>query len=236
MVRVREEVRRAIEAARCSVYCGCDCIDDRSRRAAGRFQTIADEVVPSNRGMRMNRLTTRVLSFTAAMAWLATALTAAPPTAELKAKLQEKAKEIRWMSTDPKVVAAVREHNASLSAEAKAMTQEKWKSLPVLDPFVRALSKNALAEYLKSKRDPDISELFVSGSDGTKVALFNKTTNWSHKGKEKYEVPMAGKTYIGPVELDESTGVEQVQIGIPVLDGGKPIGSVVVGFEVAKLK
>jgi hypothetical protein len=184
----------------------------------------------------MNRLTRRVLLFTAGVACLATSVMAAPPSAELNAKLEAKAKEIRWMSTDPKVVAAVREHNANHPAESKAMTQEKWKSLPVLDPFVRALSKNALAEYLKSKRDPDISELFVSGSDGTKVALFNKTTYWSHKGKGKHEVPMTGKTYIGPVELDESTGVEQVQIGIPVLDGSKPIGSVVVGFEVNKLK
>jgi hypothetical protein len=194
------------------------------------------QVTLSNRETRMKRLMKRVLLFSAGVACLATSVMAAPPAPELKAKLQAKAKEVQWMSTDPKVVAAVKEHNANSSAESKAMTQDKWKSLPVLDPFVRALSKNELAEYLKSKRDPTVSELFVSGADGTKVALFNKTTNWSHKGKDKHEVPMTGKTYFGPVELDESTGVEQVQIGIPVLDGGKPIGSIVIGFEVVKLK
>lgn len=184
----------------------------------------------------MNRRTKRILLFTAGMACLATSVMAAAPSPELKAKLQVKAKELQWMSTDPKVVAAVREYNANHPAETKTMTQEKWKSLPVLDPIVRGLSKNALAAYLKSRRDPAFSELFVSGSDGTKVALFNKTTSWSHKGKEKHEVPMTGKTWIGPVEVDESTGVEQVQIGIPVLDSGKPIGSIVVGFEVARFK
>lgn len=185
----------------------------------------------------MNRNTSRALLIAAAgVAFLAMPAMGATTTADLKPKLEKKAKEIRWMSTDPKVVAAVREHNANLPAEAKTMTQEKWKALPVLDPFVRGLSKNALAEYLKTKRDPTISELFVSGADGTKVAFFGKTTYWSHKGKAKHDVPMAGKTYFGPVELDESTGVEQVQIGIPVLDAGKPVGSVVVGFEVAKLK
>jgi hypothetical protein len=184
----------------------------------------------------MNRFRNRALWFSAGVAFLAISVMEAAPSPELKAKLQAKAKEIQWMSTDPKVVAAVREHNASPPAETKTMTEEKWTSLQVLDPIVRGLSKNALAAYLKSKRDPMISELFVSGAGGTKVALFNKTTNWSHKGKPKHEVPMTGKTYFGPVELDQSTGVEQVQIGIPVLDAGKPIGSIVVGFEVAKLK
>jgi len=184
----------------------------------------------------MKKLLKSALFCYAAASLVANAALAAAPSPALNATLQRKAKEIQWMSTDPKVVAAVREYNANPPAETRAMTQEKWKSLSVLAPSVRNLSKNALAEYLKSKRDPAISELFVSGADGTKVALFNKTSNWSHKGKDKHEVPMKGKVWIGPVELDESTGVEQVQIGLPVLDGGKPIGSVVVGFEVAKLK
>jgi len=165
---------------------------------------------------------------------LSTATLAADAEAT-KAKAGAKAKQLSWLSTDPQVVAAVKAYNANQPAEAKAMTQEKWKTLPVLDPFVRGLSKNALAEYLKSKRDESWSELFVSGADGTKVALFNKTTSWSHKGKEKHDAPMQGKTWIGEVEVDASAGVEQIQVGLPVLDGGKAIGSVVVGLSVAKL-
>ena len=165
---------------------------------------------------------------------LSTAALAAD-AAGARAKAEAKAKQLAWMSTDPQVVAAVKAYNASQPAEAKAMTQEKWKALPVLDPLVRGLSKNALAEYLKGKRDQSWSELFVSGADGTKVALFNKTSSWSHKGKEKHDVPMQGKTWIGEVEVDASSGVEQIQVGLPVLDGGKAIGSVVVGLSVAKL-
>lgn len=160
----------------------------------------------------------------------------AAPAADAAAKAAAKAKALAWMSTDPQVVAAVRQHNASPSAEAKAMTQEKWKALPVLDPFVRGLSKNALAEHLKGKRDPAWSELFVSGADGSKVALFNKTSSWSHKGKEKHDVPMQGRTWIGEIEVDASSGMEQIQVGLPVLDGGKAIGSVVVGLAVSKLQ
>jgi len=46
---------------------------------------------------------------------------------------------------------------------------------------------------------------------------------------------MSGKTWTGKPELDESTGVQQVQIGLPVLDNGKPIGSIVVGLNLSKL-
>ena len=40
----------------------------------------------------------------------------------------------------------------------------------------------------------------------------------------------------GEVEVDESTGLQQVQIAVPVLDGGKPIGSLVVGLSLTKMK
>jgi len=67
------------------------------------------------------------------------------------------------------------------------------------------------------------------------VAFLAKTTNWCHKGKPKFDVPMTDKTWQGPVEVDESTGVQQVQLGVPVLDGGKPIGVLVVGISLSKL-
>jgi hypothetical protein len=69
-----------------------------------------------------------------------------------------------------------------------------------------------------------------------KVAFLSKTTSWSHKGKAKHDVPMAGKTWQGTIEVDKSTGQQQIQIAVPVLDGGKPIGSLVVGLAVAKLR
>ena len=116
------------------------------------------------------------------------------------------------------------------------MTQDKWKALQVLDPFVRGLSKTPLAMYLKDRRDEAWTELFVNAADGTKVAILNKSTSWSHHGKPKHEIPMQGKVWIGEVEVDASSGAEQIQIGLPVLDGDVPIGSIVIGFSVAKLE
>jgi hypothetical protein len=46
---------------------------------------------------------------------------------------------------------------------------------------------------------------------------------------------MAGKAWIGEVEIDASSGQQQIQIGIPVIDQGKAIGSIVIGFNVTKM-
>jgi len=155
--------------------------------------------------------------------------------AALQAKLDGKVKIVQAWAADPVLVSAVKAHNAGLSAEAAAMTQEKWKATSVMNPFIRAMTKNAAAEFLKSKKTKSTSEAFLSGADGTKVAFLAKTTNWSHQGKAKHDVPMTGKTWQGPIEIDESTGQQQVQIAVPVLDGDKPIGSLVVGFSITKL-
>ena len=80
-----------------------------------------------------------------------------------------------------------------------------------------------------------VFEAFVSGADGTKAAFIAKTSNWSHKGKPKHDDPMSGKAWIGEVEIDASSGQQQIQIGIPVMDQGKAIGSIVIGFNITKM-
>ena len=153
----------------------------------------------------------------------------------LQTKVDAKLKDIQAWAAEPAIVNAVKAHNSSLPADSAAMTQDKWKTLPILDPYVRSFSKNAAGEFLKSKKGDVVSEAFVSGADGLKVAFLAKTSSWCHKGKPKHDVPMSGKTWQGPVEADESTGVQQLQVAVPVLDGGKPIGSLVVGLSIAKL-
>ncbi len=157
-------------------------------------------------------------------------------TPDMKAKIDAKLVQLKSWSTDPNIVTAVKAANTNPPQEARDMTNERWGKLTVLDPVVRSFARNALAQYLKAKHDDQISECFVSGAGGTKVAFLSKTTNWSHADKDKHKVPMTGKVSIGPAEVDQSTGELQVQVGLPVLDSGKPIGSIVVGLSVSKLK
>ncbi len=156
-------------------------------------------------------------------------------TPELKAKLEAKIKDCAVWLADAKIVDAVKAANTAPSAEAKDMTNDKWKELTLLDPIVRSFSKNAAGEFLKSKKDDVLCEAFVNAADGSKVAFLAKTTAWNHKGKEKHDLPMAGTNWFGKIEVDESTGKQQVQVGLPVKDGDKVIGTAVLGFDVSKL-
>jgi hypothetical protein len=184
-----------------------------------------------------NRISSFLTVFACTILMCATAAGQAPP--EIKAKLGIETKHLAILASDPTIVAAVRAHNsAHPTLEAAAMTNDKWRSLSVLDPFVRVNAKSPLSEYLKSKKagDETIAKVFVSGADGCKVGFDAKTEHWTHKGMPKHEVPMTGATWIGTVKVDDSTGLELIQVGMPVLEGGKPIGSIVFGLRVDKLR
>jgi len=105
----------------------------------------------------------------------------------------------------------------------------------VLDPTVRAFEKSPAGKFMKSSKDDLVSEAFISDAAGRKVAFLAKTTWFCHKGKAKHDQPMQGKTWQGPIEVDESSGVRQIQVSVPILDGQTPIGSLVVGLNVSRM-
>jgi len=156
-----------------------------------------------------------------------------PP--EIKAKIDAKIAIYKAWGAASEIVKAVKDHNANPPAEYKDMTNDKWKAVTVMSPEVLALTKNDVAAFMKAHKDSCVVKAFVSGADGAKVGFLAKTLAWSHAGAPKHEVPMTGKIWIGHVEVDKGTGVEAVQVGFPVLDGGKPIGSIVIDFATSKL-
>lgn len=158
---------------------------------------------------------------------------ALPPATQ--AKVDAMIQTITTWAAEPAVVEAVKAHNLNLPADQAALNQEKWRALTVLDPLVRSFTRNPAAQYLKAQKSEIVSEAFVSDAAGLKVAFIAKTSNWSHQGKPKHDVPMTGKAWQGPIEIDESSGTQQMQIAVPVLDDGKAIGSLVVGLSVTKL-
>lgn len=167
--------------------------------------------------------------------FLRPALAADPLDPALQSKVDARIKDIQAWAADPILVSAVKAQNASLPPEFAAMNQDKWKDLTKLDPFVRSFDKNPAGAFLKSKKNDAVIRAFVSDAAGLKVAFTTKTLSWSHKGDPKHEVPLSGKTWQGALEQDKASGLEQVQVAVPILDGDKPIGSLVVGLSVSKL-
>jgi len=164
---------------------------------------------------------------------MASSIHSAELSADVKELVEAEISAVRPLSTDSVIVAAVEKYN---EGPASTMTNEAWKKFTLISPEVTMIIKSDIGQYLKKKRSTAITEMFLNGADGGKVAFLSKTTSWCHKGKSKHDVPMVGKTWIGEVEVDESSGARQIQVAIPVLDGRTPIGSLVVGFGIAQMK
>lgn len=158
----------------------------------------------------------------------------------LSAEAQKRVDAVRELAVgwaaNPAITNAVQAQNASPAPEIEAMNQGAWASLDGHAPLVRALSANDAAKFLREARTDKVTEAFVSDAKGRKVAFLAKTTNWSHLGKPKHDEPMAGKFWQGKIEVDQSAGVHQIQIAVPVLSDGKPIGSLVVGIAIGALQ
>lgn len=153
----------------------------------------------------------------------------------LQAKIDQQIKLAEELAADSTIVEAVKAQNAALPADYVSMNQDTWAALLPVDPLVSNLTKNAVAKVLDAKKSPQVAEAFVSDVNGLKVGFLAKTSGWSHKGKAKHDVPMSGKSWIGPIEVDASAGVKEIQVSVPVLDGETPIGSLVIGLSIIKL-
>lgn len=179
---------------------------------------------------------TTLLTLVTLLAGISLTVRAEELDAATQTKVAAKIEQIKTWAAEATLVKAVKAQNENLPADLAGMTQDKWKAAGILDPVVRSFTKNEAANVLKSKKTEAVSEAFLSAADGGKVAFLTKPSNWSHKGKPKHDVPMTGKTWQGAVEVDDSTGIRQVQVAVPVLEGDKPIGSLVVGLDLGKLK
>lgn len=143
----------------------------------------------------------------------------------------------KWAAS-PEVVRAVKDQNTK--GPIKGMDNAKWKTLRSGELVVRGFQHNPAANFLKAKMKEGgtlYTETFLSASQGEKVAFAEKTTSYIHKGSAKFDVPFqTGKPWQGQIEVDESSRMSNIQISVPVVDGGKSIGVLVVGVSVNNLE
>jgi hypothetical protein len=155
------------------------------------------------------------------------ALNGAPAVVQTDLSAQKKI--VTAWAADPVIVAAVRTQNAK--GPLAGMTNASWKALPATSPVVQGFMTNPAGVLLTKqvKANAMFTEAFLNGAKGEKVAFEHKPTSYLHAGTPKFDVPMTGKDWQGEHELDESTKAEATQIAVPVRDGDKVIGVLVVG-------
>jgi hypothetical protein len=159
-------------------------------------------------------------------------------TPAVQKELDKQVGQVKTWAADPVIVKAVLAQNEK--GPVPGMDNPKWKTLRRSDAFVKEFQSNPAGQYLKRKiaeSSGTYSEAFLSGAQGEKVAFFEKTTSYLHKGMPKFDVPFtSGKSWQGQPEFDESSQTHQIQIAVPVLNESKPVGVLVVGVSLTKLE
>ena len=173
-----------------------------------------------------------------------TAMLAAPPawsfemTAPVQAELDKQKVAIAKWAAEPTIVAAVKEQNSK--GPLAGMDNATWKTTRRTDPAVKAFQASPAGQLLRTRVDGGAgtyNEAFLNGAKGEKVAFVEKTTSYIHAGQAKFDVPFGtGKAWQGKPEFDDSSQTHAIQISVPVLADGKPIGVLVVGVNLTHLE
>ncbi len=159
-------------------------------------------------------------------------------TSELpKSLLQFAESELRQIGRDQVIVQAVRAQNAKKGSLKRIKEiDEWWKASEDVEPFMFDLMRNRCALTLENFQvhNKFVLEAFVMDNQGALVALTNKTSDYWQGDEDKFTESYmngAGAIHYGDVEYDESTGEIQIQISVPVMDGGRAIGAITFGIS-----
>jgi hypothetical protein len=159
-------------------------------------------------------------------------------TPAIQAELDRQKGAVATWAANPVVLNAVLEQNRK--GPMPGVDNAKWKVIRRSDPTVTAFQSGPAGVFLKAKLAESggaVSEAFLNAAKGEKVAFVEKTTSYLHRGSAKFDAPFAsGKAWQGPPEFDESSQTYAIQISVPVLAEGKPVGVLVVGVNLTYLE
>jgi hypothetical protein len=150
--------------------------------------------------------------------------------------------KIAKIGTEPAVVQAVNAQNAKgMSLDRIKAMDKEWMATPGVNDFMKSLMENTCAKAIKTFKASAVyyAEIFVMDNKGANVCMTDKTSDYWQGDEAKWTKSYnngAGGTDVGDVKFDDSTQAYEVQISVPVKDGGKVIGAVTVGVNVEKVK
>lgn len=157
-----------------------------------------------------------------------TTLLAAPFTPSLQSQVDRYKKILADWASDPSIIAAVRSSNASGGA-IYGMSNSKWTYLDANDPMVTQFRTNQTASLImkwENTHQNVISSVYLRDIQGNLVASSRaKPPAYNNKTKLPFEMAMKGLAWAAnEIESDAGTQVRGVEVSVPILDNGKPIG------------
>lgn len=159
-------------------------------------------------------------------------------TSKMQLKIEAyKKKAVTWAG-DPAIIKAVRESNAK--GPIPGMGNAKWRELKENDTIVRSFITSPTGQLLTQWMNTDakgINKIVLSGDKSHRVAFTSMPAIYIGKGKPNFDEAFSGKVWQqGESKPDPSTNIDTIQIAVPVKDGGKTIGVLLVSLTAANLK
>lgn len=146
---------------------------------------------------------------------------------------------IKKWGEDPILVAAVKEQNAKGATLEQIQKRDKeWMAATGMDDQMKAIMKNAGAQELDKLEatKPYFFESILMDNLGANVSMTNKTSDYWQGDEPKFTNAFkVGGVDIGKSKFDDSAKAYLIQVSVPVLDGGKPIGALCVGINLDEL-
>ena len=174
-----------------------------------------------------------VVGLIVSLAWAAFEITPA-----VQKELDRHVEAVKGWAANPVIVKAVLAQNEK--GPIAGMDNAKWKTVRRSEDLVKGFQTNEAGKFLTQKctdSNGTYPEAFLSAEKGEKVAFFEKTTSYIHKGAPKFDVPFnTAKSWQGQPEFDESSQTHQIQVSVPVISGGKTVGVLVVGVSLTNLE
>jgi len=145
------------------------------------------------------------------------------------------------LGSDPVIVQAVRDENAK--GKTMAQIQEKdtaWKAFAGIADYMKAIMDSECGKHARKIQEsaPYYAEIFVMDNQGANVAMTDKTSDYWQGDEDKFQKSFAngtGAVFVDEVKFDDSAQTYQVQVSVPVMDGGKAIGAITIGIDVDKI-
>lgn len=150
---------------------------------------------------------------------------AEPITADAQAKVDSYKKKLEGWAANPAIVAAAKEGNAK-GGGVPGMNNGKWDGLEENDAAVKSLQTNSAGKLLADwDKDPAINKLYLRDEKANLIAGSNKALRYNNASAAQFASCIKGASWSDKeMKADPTTGIKSVQVCVPVLDGGKPVG------------
>lgn len=154
--------------------------------------------------------------------------------ADLQTKVDAAKAALAEFGKTPAIVAAIKDSNAKGGVIA-GMSNAKWDELAENDPQVIGIDNNATSKILQgfASKNTALNKLYLRDEKGSLVAAGTggKTLLWNIGSRPFFKPVMEGKAWSDKdVKPDPTTQVKGVALVVPVMDGGKAIGSLQSNF------